>query len=178
MNLKKFFTICFSVVAIIGLAESVFPLNRHTYHTSLTRINYNAKEKLVEITVQLFAHDLTPALERRAKKDIDYEKSADIDRLIFDYVTEKLVLKDKNGAAKKLVWVGKEVQTDTIYVYVETRSEQDLEDFQLQNTFFFESFPEETNLVAARWSGKKADLLFKTGDAFKEIKAPAPSAEN
>ncbi len=179
MKYKKILTICFSIFLIASQAGSVFPLGfLHTYHTSLTRMKYNAKEKLVEISVQLFTHDLTPTLERRAKKQIDYEKSPDIDKIIFDYLNEKFVLKDKNGAAKKLVWVGKEVEVDTIYVYVETASEVDLEKFSLQNTLFFESFPEQTNLVTARYGGRKADLLFKSGDKFQEIKSSNPNAEN
>ena len=179
MKLKKFFVIVFSFLILASQTGSVFPFGSlHTYHTTLTRINYNQKNKLVEISIQLFTHDLTPTLERRAKREIDYEKSADVDKLIFDYLTEKFALTDKNGAAKKLVWVGKEIKADTIYVYVEAESTEDLENCNLQNTLFFESFPEQTNLVIARWTDKKADLVFKQGDKTKEIKASAPNAEN
>ncbi len=179
MKLKKFFTVFFPILLLASQAGSVFPFGSfHTYHTSLTRINYNPKDKLIEISIQLFTHDLTPTLERRTKTQIDYEKSTDIDKLIFDYLNEKFVLTDKNGAAKKLVWVGKEVKTDTIYVYVEAESTEDLENFNLQNTLFFESYPEQTNLVIARWNEKKTDLLFKSGDKFKELKPFAPKVEN
>lgn len=174
MKIKKILTIFFSVIIIASQAAIIFPLGLHTYHTSLTRIKYDEKEKLVEISVQLFTHDLTPTLERRAKKQIDYEKSTDIDKIIFDYLNEKFVLKDKNGSVKKLVWVGKEVEVDTVYVYVETASAEDLESHSLQNTLFFESFPEQTNLVTVRSGEKKADLLFKAGEMFKEIKFSKP----
>lgn len=174
MNCKKLLIICFSVLFLASQAGNVFPLGLHTYHTSLTRIKYNAKEKLVEISVQLFTHDLTPTLERRARKQIDYEKTPGIDKIIFDYLNEKFVLKDKNGNVKKLVWVGKEVEVDTVYVYAETESLEDLEGVSLQNTLFFESFPEQTNLVTIRYGEKKADLLFKAGDKFKEITSSKP----
>lgn len=178
MNYRKILTVFFSVLIIASQAGNVFPLgSAHTYHTSLTRMNYKAKEKLVEVGVQLFTHDLTPTLERRVKRQIDYEKTPDIDKLIFDYLNEKFVLTDKNGAPKKLVWVGKEVEVDTVYVYVEIESAEDLEGFSLRNTLFFESFPEQVNLVTIRGE-KKADLLFKTGDAFKEIKFAAPEQKN
>lgn len=179
MKYKKFFTAIFSLVLLASQTGSVFPFGSlHTYHTTLTRIDYNAESKSVEISIQLFTHDLTPTLERRAKREIDYEKSAEIDKLIFDYLNEKFVLTDKNGAAKKLVWVGKEFKADTLYVYVEAESAEDLESFNLQNTLFFESFPEQANLVVARWANKKADLLFKQGDKTKEIKPNAPKVEN
>ncbi len=37
----------------------------HTFHTSLMRMEYNEDEKLVEISVQVFAHDLEEILGRR-----------------------------------------------------------------------------------------------------------------
>lgn len=179
MNSKKFLKLFFSIALIAVWAGNVFALGLlHTYHTSLTRMDYNAKEKLVEISIQLFTHDLVPLLEQRAKKRIDLDKSPDIDKAILGYLNENFVLKDKNGEIKKLVWVGKEVQVDTVYVYVEANSEADLEGFNLQNTLFFESFPEQTNLVIARYGDKKTDLLFETGDKFKKIESSKPNIDN
>ena len=141
----------------------------HTYHTSLTRIDYDEKEKLAEISIQLFTHDVFPVLEKYSKKDINLEKNTDTDKIILDYLSENFVLRDKKGQTKKLNWVGKEVKTDTVFVYLEIPLDADFGGFELQNTIFFESFPEQTNLVIARFSGKKADLLYKAGDKFKEI---------
>ena len=149
----------------------------HTYHTSLTRIDYDEKEKLAEISIQMFPHDLVPVLEKRSKKNIDLEKTTDINSIILKYLNENFILKDKAGEIKKLVWVGKEIQADTIFVYVEIPLENDFEGFNLLNTLFFESFPEQTNLVIVRYSQKKADLLYKAGDKFKEIKAATLSEE-
>ncbi len=142
----------------------------HTFHTSLTRMDYNTKEKLAEISIQLFVHDLVPLLENKAKKRVDLEKTTDVDKFIQAYLADNFILKDKNGEVKKLVWVGKEVKVDTVFVFVEIPLAEDFSGYSLQNTLFFESFPEQTNLVIARYSDKKADLLFKVGDKFKEIK--------
>ena len=149
----------------------------HTYHTSLTRIDYNEKEKLAEISIQMFHHDLVPVLENRTKKRIDLEKTSDVNSIILKYLAQNFVLRDESGEVKKLVWVGKEMQADTIFVYVEIPLEKDFAGFDLQNTLFFESFPEQTNFVIARFNHKKADLLFKVGDKFKQIKAINTSEE-
>ncbi len=152
---------------------NALPSTLHTYHTSLTRMNYNQKEKLVEVTIQLFTHDLVPMLEKRTKKQIDLEKTPDIDKSIVKYLDENFVLKDKNGEIKKIVWVGKEIKADTVFVYIEIPLSEDFGNYSLQNTLFFESFPEQTNLVNVRFGEKKADLLFKVDDKFKEIKESA-----
>jgi len=142
---------------------------RHTFHTSLTRIDYNAREKLAEISIQVFTHDLVPALERFAKKNVDLEKTPDIDKLILKYLDANFILKDKKGAAKKLVWVGKKQTVDTAYIYVEILMDTDFDGFTLQNTIFFESFPKQVNLVVARYNEKKVDLKFNVGDKEKLI---------
>jgi len=172
--MKILLKILFSVVLTVAFIVSA---HAHRYHTSLTRIDYNQKEKLAEISIRLFTHDLVPVLEKKTKKRIDLEKTHDIDTLIFDYLNQHFILKSKNGEAKKLVWVGKELDVDTAVVYVEIPLEENLEGFNLQNTIFFESFPEQTNLVTVRFGEKKSDLLFKVGDKFKEIKLN-PSIEN
>jgi hypothetical protein len=142
---------------------------RHKFHTSLTRMDYNAKEKQIEITIQLFPHDLVPLLEKRAGKKIELETTAGVDEMILDYLNENFIFKDKKGEVKKLIWVGKELEVDTAYIYLQISSDEGVEGAKLQNTIFFESFNEQTNLVLARSENRKADLLFVAGDKFKEI---------
>lgn len=157
------------ILVLCCQAAFAMPLGRHTFHTSLTRMDYNAKEKNIEISIQLFSHDLVSVLEKQNKTNIDLENTKDVDNLILKYLETNFVLKNKSGDVKKLNWVGKEVTVDTVYVYVETASDVDLSGFTMQNTIFFESFPQQTNLVLAKYGEKKADLFFKPGDKFKEI---------
>ncbi len=141
----------------------------HTYHTSLTRMDYNAKDKNIEISIQLFIHDALPMLERRMKKRVDIAKTAGVDGEILKYLEENFVFQNKKGDVQKLKWVGKEFENDVIYAYIEIPFEQSLEGVKLQNTIFFESFPQQTNLVIARFGEKKVDLLYKSGDKFKDL---------
>ena len=141
----------------------------HTYHTSLTRMDYNAKDKNIEISIQLFIHDVLPMLERRLKKRVDIEKTAEVDTEIFKYLSETFVFQNKKSEAQKLKWVGKEFENDVVHVYVEIPFEESMEGTRLQNTIFFESFPQQTNLVVARFGEKKIDLLYKAGDRFKDL---------
>jgi hypothetical protein len=145
------------------------PAEAHTYHTSLTRIDYNAKDKNIEISVQLFIHDVTPMLERRLKKRVDIEKTAEVEGEIFKYLSENFVFQNKKGEVQKLKWVGREFENDVVYVYLEIPSAKIPEGARLQNTIFFESFPEQTNLVIAHFGEKKIDLLYKAGDKIKEL---------
>lgn len=171
MRALKFSKLFSGCLLICFLGVSVSSLNLHRYHTSLTRMDYNKKDKVFEISIQLFTHDLVPTLEKRLKKSVNLEKKSETDKILFDYLNEKFVLKDKrDSSVKKINWIGKEIETDTVNVYLEIPSEENLEDLSLQNTIFFESFSEQTNLVVVRQVEKKYDLLFKVGDRFKEFK--------
>lgn len=171
MKYKKIFR-AFAILAVsIGLSVNVFPKAFHKYHTSLTRMDYNAKDKLIEITIQLFTHDLLPVLERQTKNKIDLEKTPDIDKILFAYLSENFILKGEKDEIKPLKWIGKEVKVDLAYVYVEIPFEGNFENLKLNNSIFFESFAEQANLVVFRFNGEKSDLYFKVGDKFKEIKS-------
>lgn len=157
---------------------SLSTVQAHRYHTTLARIDHNEKEKILEISVQVFTHDLVPALEQKARKRIDLEKTPEVDKMIQDYFAENFVLKNKSGETRKLNWVGKELEVDSVWLYFEVPWHEDFQGANLQNTLFFEAFPEQTNLVVARFAGKKADLVFKPGDKFKEIIENKPKTDN
>lgn len=159
------------------MLATVSPASLHRFHTTLTRIDYNAEGKLFEISIQLFTHDLVPLLERRSGKRIDLEKSPDADKLILSYLNENFVLSDKKDEAKNLKWVGKEIDADSIRIYVETSTNENPEGYKLKNTLFFANYPEQINLVVCAYDGKKADLMFKVGDKIKEITENKPAAK-
>jgi hypothetical protein len=71
----------------------------------------------------------------------------------------------------KLQLVGFETDADAIWIYLETDLKESPEGFQLQNSLFFENYPEQSNIIICKYLGRKADLAFKVGDSFKEIKA-------
>ena len=181
MNKFKFLQIlaaaCF--LTILLTSANVSFANFHRFHTSLTRIDYKAEQKIFEISIQLFTHDLTPILERRSGKRIELDKSSpEVDKIILAYLNENFVLTDKQGAVKTLKWIGKESDVDSVWIYLEATATESFENYTLKNTIFFESFPEQTNLVVCRFEGKKADLMFKVGDKTREIveNKPQPKA--
>ena len=132
-------------------------------------MDYNEKEKLIEITIQLFSHDLEHLLEKRLKKPVDLEKTPEVEKELIKYLNETFILQNQIGETQKLNWVGKEFSADMVYVYMEIPFIENLEGTKLQNTIFFESYAEQSNIVTAHFDGKKADLLFVVGNKFKEL---------
>lgn len=151
--------------AILFTAKSA----AHNYHTSLTRIDFNTAAKSLEIEINIFNHDLEKVLEAKNKKRIDFDKDKEVDKLIFDYLSETFLIKDAKGNLLKAKWIGKETKTDMTTAFIEIEGVESVENLKLQNKIFFESFSEQTNLVAFHLDGKKSDLLFKAGDDFKNL---------
>jgi hypothetical protein len=162
----------FIFIQLIGLV-SIFAgsgSGPHNYHTSLTRLDYNDSDKIIEITIQLFTHDLRPVLSKRLNKSIDLEETADIDKILLEYLQENFILTNTDQEIQELAWVGKEIRVDAAFVFLEIPFEGNLNRLSLQNTIFFESFAEQTNIVVAHFNDSKADVLFKVGDRKKELK--------
>ncbi|HSK73291.1 MAG TPA: DUF6702 family protein, partial [Pyrinomonadaceae bacterium] len=122
-GLGLIFAFCLFTFAFFSFPK----VSAHRFYTSLTRIDYNAGEKNIEITIQVFTHDLVEVLEKINKKPLELEKSGESDKLILSYLEEKFVLQDKNGQNRKLKWVGKEFKTDSTFIYVEIPSEEGIE---------------------------------------------------
>lgn len=165
-KLRSFrFVVIFTCLAFL----SAMPVLGHTYHTSLTRLDHNSKKGLLEITIRVFIHDLVPVLEKINQRRIDLERSPDIDGMLERYVGQNFEIKDKKDVTQKLSWVGKEMDVDVAFLYFEIATSESPEGYSLKNSIFFESFPQQTNLLVSRSDKKKCDLVFVGGDTFKEL---------
>lgn len=145
------------------------PIFAHTYHTSLTRMDYNAEKSLLEITIRVFNHDLRPVLEKVGKRSIDLGSSPGVDDLIRGYFKQNFEIKDKNGLPLEMNWVGKELENDRAFLYFEIPTKEIPEGYSVKNSIFFESFKKQTNLIVLRAEKKKCDLVFVVGDSYKQL---------
>ncbi len=155
------------VCAVSSFAPPVS--SAHTFHTSLMRLEYNAKEQLIEISVQVFAHDLETILSKRAGKNVRLDKSPVAAALTLAYLQDTFTLKNRDGQTKTLAWVGMEAEADAVMLYVETKMPEGIDGAQVRDHIFFDLLEDQINLVNTRYDGKRNDLVFKPGDGFKTL---------
>ena len=146
----------------------------HRYHTSLTRIDYNADEKSAEITIQVFTNDLEDALTKKngGQPQVRLDKTPKVDELILSYLSDRFVLKNKDGKAKKMRWVGLQAKNDMTTIYVETPMPEGFAAATLENSILNDQFDDEVNLVTTRFGESKTDLVFKTNDQAQNLIKP------
>ena len=110
----------------------------HPFHATITSFDCKKDSKNIEVTIKIFTNDLEKEL-RAGKKDdliIDSKKSLyNIDSLIFMYIKQKMVI-TINGSKKELSWVGKEIENDITWCYLEIINVDDLSKVSIENKLF------------------------------------------
>lgn len=168
MKLKSFiFAVVLAFVLMLEVGARVSPL--HTFHTSLMQVEYNEKEQLVEISLQVFTHDLENVLSQRSGKNVRLDKTPEASQLTLTYLNDTVNLKNREGQIKTLSWVGMESQADAVWLYVETKMPEGIEGLQVRDRIFFATLDDQLNLVHIKHEKEKYDLVFKRGDDFKPL---------
>ena len=175
--MMKFSLALLALAVLFEHAGSMSARPRHTFHASLMQVEYNDKEKLVEMSLQVFTHDLENILSRRSGKTVILEKTPDASQLTLAYLNESINLKGRDGKVRTFSWVGMEPEADAVWLYIETKMPEGLDGVELRNRVLFELFNDQVNRVHIKYDNKKYDLVFKPGDDFKAIAQP-PGDDN
>lgn len=165
INRRAFISLLLLTVCAVATQHAT----AHTFHTSLMNMEYNRQEQLVEISIQVFSHDLETVLTRRSGKNVRLDKTPDAEQLTFAYLQDTLNLKNGAGETKKLTWVGMEAKSDRAWLYIEAKMPEGLQGAQLRNRIFFDLLDDQLNLVHLKDAEQKNDLAFKPGDDFKAL---------
>ena len=165
------------VLAAVATAATSAPARpAHKFHTSFTRVEYDASAQSVEITIRTFADDLESILTRRHRRSVRLGKDKEAERLVFEYLKNNFELQTGGGGAREatrsveLRWVGMELRADAAWLYVEGHVQGGLGGARLRNQLLFDLFEDQVNLVNVLYEGKKSDLVFKRGDGAQVIR--------
>ena len=153
----------------LALCAALAPVaSAHKYHTSVTRVEYNARERSAEITIQTFTDDLEDILAKRVGRSVRLGADKDADRLVFDYLRSAFELKRGDGSYA-LRWVGMEVKGETVWLYMLAEIPEGLSKASVRNALLFDLFEDQVNIVNVISDGRKNSLVFKRGDGAREI---------
>lgn len=162
---RTLYILSLSIVCLSFVAPGAFA---HKYHTSVTRLEYNAEDHSVEITIQTFTDDIEAILTKRAGKPVRLDANKDSGRLVLDYLRDAFELR-MDGAKLELQWVGLEMKGGTTWLYVLTKLPGSLSKASLRNALLFDLFEDQVNIVNVLDSGKKRSLVFRRGGDMQEL---------
>lgn len=142
----------------------------HEFHTSLAQIQYNTITKSFEVSLRVFTDDLEAALTREnnnQKVSVSDTKLAD--PLLEKYISTHLSVLNKQNQKQPMTFVGKELEVDVTWIYVEISATDDLGGLRIQNTILTELFDDQVNIVNFNYLRKTTTYLFKNGETTQTV---------
>jgi hypothetical protein len=158
---------------ILGFIFALLPVGEnHPLHVSVTEINYDEKDKALEIMSRVFMDDLETSLKSRFNQpdlDILNPKNLTIDQMMAEYVKEHLAITlDKKPL--QLNYLGHEQEGEAFIFFVEVSKVKKWKNISVANTFLMEAFEDQSNLVHVTSQGSVKSLRLNKknphGDLF------------
>ncbi len=146
-----------------GLLAGLLPgttATAHPSHSSIAEADWNAVTGRLEVALQLNPVDLERALRRVAKRPLDLDKSAGIERHLRDYLAMSFVVRQANGKPAQHVWVGHEINLKNAWLYFEVPLPAGPENTTFAAGYFLELQPDQTNTIHFRVGRRRRSLTF------------------
>ena len=134
---------------------------RHPYYMSICEVDHNAQAKTLEISFKIFADDLEAALEAQGGGKLHLgtaQEDKNAGRRIFSYL-KKCVAFIVDGDTTTFGFVGKEVETDVFWCYLEAGHVATINKIEVVNRLLLERHDEQVNIVHVKADGKRKSLL-------------------
>ena len=134
----------------------------HPFYVSVCQIDHNPETDALEISFRLFMDDLEQALETMGTDllRLGTEREAEKADLYISRYLARHVEIEISGRRVSAAFLGKEVDSDAIWCYLEVENIPVLETMTMTNTLLLETFEDQVNLVHVNAGGQKKSLLF------------------
>lgn len=137
----------------------------HDFHSSVTQITNNEKNKSLEITVRLFTDDLCLALENSGAPKMELGTQSEppsANEHVATYLKKHLSFV-VNGKAVEYKYLGKEAQLDATWCYLEIEKAGNVKKLQVENSIMLSEFEDQVNMVNLNIKGRKKSGMGRKG---------------
>jgi len=156
----------FLVLGVIFLATSSFhpsesTFKTHAFHTSITEMRYNPKEKAFEVSLRIFTDDLEKTLSaNNQNKKFVIENNDKNDKFLEQYIHKHIVVITPENKKLNYQYLGKEKEGDAIWIYLEMPINGSIKGSKVQNDVLTDMFDDQTNIVNIFVNNEKKSYLF------------------
>jgi hypothetical protein len=129
----------------------------HPFYVSVTEINHNAKDKILEVSCKLFLEDTEKTLEKQLHTPVELTNPKDLKKaqqLVSDYVKKHLQIKI-DGKAVMLEFVGYEVEGASLWSYYQVNNINSVHKIDITNNLLYEFDATQIGIVHAQVGGNK-----------------------
>ena len=138
------------------------PPKAHPFYISVCQVDHNPDTGALEMSFRIFMDDLELALEAMGTERLHLgtEREAEkTDLYIGRYLARHVVI-EINGRRVSTAFLGKEIDPDAIWCFVEVENIPVLESMTMTNTLLLETYEDQVNLVHVNANGQKKSLIF------------------
>jgi len=142
---KRFLLFSLTILSWVALTGV-----NHKFYVSITQVDVNKDSHKLEVSARIFSDDLEATIlgESGQKLALGTEKEhPKADSILFSYMVSTLEFKQQ-GKNQELILIGKEVEADVTWIYLETRESISLtQPLEIRNGILQERFPDQKNIV-------------------------------
>lgn len=129
----------------------------HPFYLSVTEIEENAKDGILEISCRIFTDDFEKTLRMFQNKSVDLlnpKDKAATNQMVETYIKSHLGI-TINGKLQTLQYVGYEKNEEAVECYFQINWKDAVKTVDVFNNLLFEYKPEQVNLVHVTVKGKR-----------------------
>jgi hypothetical protein len=133
----------------------------HDFHSSITELEYNAASGKYEVAIRVFTDDLEATINAGntgAKLVVD--TGASTDEHIARYMKKAFVIYDKAQKPKPTTFIGKELDGEVTWVYMEVEGVVNPQEIIIYNAVLVDTFSDQKNIVNCKIKGARKSFLF------------------
>lgn len=138
-----------------------FVAKSHPFYVSICEIEHNSENESLEISLKVFANDFEEGLKKSGTGQLFLGETREVlnaDSLIFSYLQTHLKFK-VNQADVNYAFVGKEMEDNVVWIYLEIVGVKELSTFQVSNRILMDSIKEQQNIIQINCEGKIKNLM-------------------
>lgn len=146
-------------VAVVAILTSASAINAvHPYHVSATEMEYNFKEKRIEISTKIFTDDFEAVLTKIYKVKANFSNATmkkHMDELVIKYITTHLSIRS-GGKLLPVQLFGWEADQEAIIVYTTANANNfNTKNITVENTVLYDLFDDQMNIVHFLVNGQR-----------------------
>jgi hypothetical protein len=138
----------------------------HPLHVSVTEIEFDERERELEMVSRIFTDDLETAIRsERGMPELDLlnpPNGMTTNQLVKDYVLNKISV-SLDGKLQKLNFLGFEDDGEALVCYVQVKEVKKFKSITIINRVLLDTFDDQSNLVHTTVSGKVKSLRLLRG---------------
>jgi uncharacterized protein DUF6702 len=129
----------------------------HPFYISVTEINHNSKDNILEISCKLFAEDFEQTLCKNYKTQLNISSQKDkaaSDKLISDYMDKHLSL-SVDGKKPAMSYIGYEKEKESVYCYFQVDHIGSFKKIDITNSILYDFNENEINIMHVVVNGRR-----------------------